>query len=87
MGVDKAPTHFGPVSYQLQYDAARAVVTGEVTFPRRQSPETVTLYLRLPKGLQAVSAATPTGAELLADEGTLRWTRPGGTARFEVAVQ
>ncbi|MEI6501282.1 MAG: hypothetical protein WCP21_09690 [Armatimonadota bacterium] len=87
VGVDKAPTHFGPVSYQLQYDAARAVVTGEVTFPRRQSPETVTLYLRLPEGLQAVSAATPTGAELLADEGTLRWTRPGGTARFEVAVQ
>jgi hypothetical protein len=86
VGVEKAPTHFGPVSWRLQYDAGRSVVSGEVIFPRRQSPETVTLHLRLPEGRRAVTVAHQTGAELLADEGTLRWARPHGTVRFEVAV-
>ena len=32
IGVTDAPTHFGPVSYQMQYDPSQLQITGEATF-------------------------------------------------------
>jgi hypothetical protein len=86
VGVTKAPTHFGPVSYRLQYDAAKSHITGEVTFPKRGATA-VTLYVRLPNGLRIASVDPASGAELVADQGALRWSSPKGTVRFEVLVK
>jgi hypothetical protein len=82
VGVTNAPTHFGPVSYRLQYDAAKGAVTGEVTFPKRATPVLVTLYLRLPGGLKVVSVNPEARAELLTDLGALRWHSPKGTVKL-----
>jgi hypothetical protein len=87
LGVTSAPTHFGPVTYSLQYDAAAKVVTGEVSFPRRVPAETVTLYLRLPEGLKVTSVEGAAGAEFLADKSALRWTRPRKAVHFAAQVQ
>ena len=87
VGVTNAPTHFGPVSYRLQYDAAKGSITGEVTFPKRTLPTAVTLYLRLPGGLKAVSVNPEAKAELLTDLGALRWQSPKGTVKFVAQVK
>lgn len=86
VGVSNAPTHFGPVSYTMRYDAATHTVSGEVTFPRRSPAEAVTLYLRLPDGLKVKALEEACGAELLPGGEALRWTRPRSTVKFRVTV-
>ncbi len=87
LGVRQAPTHFGPVSYALRYDAAGHRVVGSVTFPSRSTPAWVELHLRLPQGLTARSVDAESGAALTPATATLRWSRPSGTAQFQVAVE
>jgi hypothetical protein len=87
IGVAKAPTHFGPVTWRLRYDPAARRVTGEVTFPSRVPPAWVQLHLRLPHGLLARSVDAASGAALTDGGAALRWDKPSGTARFEAAVE
>jgi hypothetical protein len=48
IAIANAPTRFGPVSFELEAHARHADVV--VTPPRRSSPRTLTLKLRLPSG-------------------------------------
>jgi hypothetical protein len=86
VGVTGAPTHFGPVSYRLQYDAARSRVCGEVSFPDRAPASSVVLHVRLPNGLRVKSVRRESQASVLWDGAALSWHTPRGTVKFQAAV-
>lgn len=86
VGVEQAPTHFGPVSYAMAYDAARHQVAIDVTFPRRNPPAWVELAVRLPEGLKIKSFDAASGASLAAGGEALRWTRPKGAVKVVATV-
>jgi hypothetical protein len=84
LGVAKAATHHGRVSYRVQYDAAAARVDGEATFARDGGPAWVVVHVRLPDGMR-VRSASP-GGEVLPDGQGIRLRAPHGKVRFWAAV-
>jgi hypothetical protein len=67
IGIAGAPTHFGRVSWQLQYDAAKRRVAGRVEFAERSNAAWTTLHLRLPAGQRIASVNPESGAAVLSD--------------------
>ena len=86
VGIAGACTHFGKVSYRMQYDSAGSKVTGEVTFPEHSSAAWAVLHIRLKEGLKIKSVDTGSKALILPDGGGLRWDAPSGTLKFSVNV-
>ena len=86
VGIAAAPTHFGPVSYQMQYDAAKSQVSGEVTFAENSTAAWAVLHIRLPDGLQVKSVNAESKATVLRDGSGIRWTAPRGTLKFQATV-
>jgi len=86
VGIAGAPTHFGPVSYQMQYNAASSRVTGEVSFADRSPPASVVLHIRLPNGLAIRSVNPESKATVEPDGSAIRWRSPRGTLKFQAAV-
>lgn len=87
VGIADAPTHFGRVSWQMQYDAAKAQVTGLVEFAKRCDAAWATLRIRLPATLRIASVNAESRATLLPDGSGLRWKSPRGKIVFDAAVQ
>jgi hypothetical protein len=83
VGVDSAPTHFGPVSCRLQYDPAAKRLRGTITLPKDRGPKELLVHLRLPGGakLKSVTAAGTVAGE------SARWADPRGTIAFEATVE
>ncbi len=90
IGVDRAASRFGPVSYLLQFDPATSSVTGQLTIdsqePRFTSPAQASLHVRLPAGLRLKSVNRESGATLSSDGEALQWKAPRGTMRFAASV-
>jgi hypothetical protein len=86
VGITKAPTHFGAVSYEMRYEPQAARVTGSVAFPSRKDLEWAVLHIRLPGDRKVKSVAPETGASLLPDRMGIRWERPRGTIALNVEV-
>jgi hypothetical protein len=86
IGVANAPTHFGPVSYQMQYDPSKLQLTGEATFAENSTAEWSTLHIRLPGGLKVKSVNPESKATVLPDGSGLRWTAPRGTMEYQATV-
>ena len=86
MGIADAPTHFGRVSYQLQYDAAKAQVTGRVEFPADATAAWAELLVRLPGGLRLTVVNPESGAAPLPAGQGLRWEKPRKTFEFVAQV-
>lgn len=84
IGAANAPTHFGKVSYVMQFDAASRRLTGTVRFPEQSLMKQAHLYVRLPDGWKAVSVNADSGAQVTPDGNGLRWETPRGVHRFEV---
>jgi hypothetical protein len=88
MGIAKAPTHFGCVSYQMRYDAAKSCVTGEAMFAVAdgREPAWAVLHVRLPGKLRVTAVNPASGATVLPNGEGLRWNKPRGALRFEATV-
>jgi len=84
--ISDACTHFGPVSYQMQYDSTGKKVTGEITFNEYSSAAWADLYIRLPHGLKVRSVDHKSKATLLRDGEGLRWKAPRGTIKFIATI-
>ncbi|MCY2989545.1 MAG: hypothetical protein NTY19_16965 [Planctomycetota bacterium] len=87
VGIADAPTHFGRVSYQLQYDAAKAQVTGRVQFPENATAAWADLLVRLPGGLRLMAVNPESGAALLPAGQGLRWEKPRKIFEFVAQVK
>ena len=55
VGVSKAPSEFGEVSYQITSHVAKGYIEAGIKPPTRQSPEKIVLRLRHPEGLKMKS--------------------------------
>lgn len=86
MGIAKAPTHFGQVSFEMRYDAAKSRVTGKVTFAEGREPAWAMLHVRLPGKLRVTVVTPDSGATVLPGGEGLRWNKPHGDVRFEATV-
>ena len=86
VGIADAPTHFGRVSYQLQYDSAKAQVTGRARFPENATATWAELLVRLPSGLRLMAINPDSGAALLPAGQGLRWETPRKTFEFVAQV-
>jgi hypothetical protein len=86
VGITSAPTHFGPVSYQIQYDPATSQVIGEATFAENSTAAWATLHIRLPEGLKVKSVNAESKATVLPTGTGIRWTGPQGTMKFQAVV-
>jgi hypothetical protein len=87
IGADKAPTHFGPVSYHMHYDANTRRVTGGVSFPNKPSMRWCVLHIRLPQGLAVKSVDAKSGASVLPDGSGIKWMKPAGDIDFIAEIR
>jgi len=86
VGITGACTHFGTISYRMQYNPEASKVNGEMTFPEKASAAWANLYIRLPEGVKVTSVDAGSKASLLPDGSGLRWETPQGTIRFSAKV-
>jgi len=91
VGIDKAATYYGVVSWEMRYDAASKTVTGKAVFPpagqERPCAQWATLHVRLPEGLKAVAVGAGCTATVLADGSGIRWEKPAGEMAINVLIQ
>jgi hypothetical protein len=87
VGVTSASTHFGPVSYQMQYDPASWQVTGEVKFAEDSTAAWAVLHVRLPGGKRVKSVNAESKASVVPDGSGIRWNNPRGTMKFQANVE
>ena len=86
VGIAAAPTHFGQITYQMQYNPAKSQVTGEAVFTDNSPAAWSTLHIRLPGGLKVKSVNPESKAVVLPDGSGIRWTAPRGTLKFQATV-
>jgi hypothetical protein len=86
VGITDACTHFGKISYQMQYDSTGSKVTGEITFTEHSSAAWAVLHIRLPEGLKVKSVNFESKATVLPDGFGLRWNTPHGTMNFSATI-
>jgi hypothetical protein len=87
LGISDAPTHFGRVSYRIEYDAAKAQVIGQVRFAEDSALAWATLHLRLPGSFRVAAVNAKSGATILPDGECLRWQSPRGTHNFVAKIE
>jgi hypothetical protein len=80
VGVENAPTHFGEISYRLQYDAHASKVTGYVKFTEQKNgPAWTKLYIRLPRNMKVQKS----NQQILTDGSGLYLTHCRGELKIE----
>lgn len=85
LGIEKGITYFGPVSYQMTFDAAPRTVNGKVLF-HSGSPKTAVVHVRLPNGLKVSGVGTGCTASVLPDGSGIQWENPTGELAINVTV-
>ncbi|MDP4184015.1 MAG: hypothetical protein Q8862_02500, partial [Bacteroidota bacterium] len=86
VGISHASTHFGEISYHLQYDSKTKKVSGEVSFPDDISAEWAILNIRLPGGLKVKSVNSKVKVIALPDGSGFRWVKPQGILKFDANI-
>jgi hypothetical protein len=86
VGIAAAPTHHGPVSYQMQYAPTKSIVTGEIKFAPDSTAAWAVLHIRLPGGLKVKSVDVNSGAVVEPDGPGIRWKSPRGAKTFRVTM-
>jgi len=90
VGITDAPTYWGRLSYEIQYDAASGKLRGRIALgesPGGAAPLTsITLQARLPHPLRLASVNPESGATVSSDGSTLSWQPFTGERSFEASV-
>jgi hypothetical protein len=86
VGIEHGATHFGPVTFQMQYDKANSRVTGRVEFSQDRQCPWAKLHIRLPGKLRLVAVNPESGAEILPGGEALRWKSPRGKLQFQATA-
>jgi hypothetical protein len=84
--VRNAPTHFGPVGYELVSDVEHSRLVATITLPSRNPPREVVLVLRHPASA-AIAAVKVNGKDWTDFDAARGWVRLhglSGQARVEV---
>ncbi|MDR2765588.1 MAG: hypothetical protein LBB90_11245 [Tannerella sp.] len=79
VGVEKAPTRFGTVSYSMKYNASNETVSGFIRFTddkKCPKPEELVLNIRLPGGRKAIAVQNHPDATIAPDGEAVIWKKP-----------
>ncbi|HNC23569.1 MAG TPA: hypothetical protein PLU52_05120 [Opitutaceae bacterium] len=80
------PSHFGPVTYSLNYETTSKQVSGQVSLAADRLPATLQVHVRLPDGAKLASVSD-SHARILPDGETIEWTKPSATLAFTATVR
>jgi hypothetical protein len=84
IGIERASTRFGLVSYTVRYDRDRSQITGEIHFPGGHHNFTTLLHCPLPGTMKIVRAS---GAGILPGGSGLQFTKCAGDISFTATVK
>ncbi len=87
VGMHGGLSHFGPVDYQMQYQAGAHRVTGSVTMPPDADAEHVILHVRLPDGKRIRSVNAHPQPAIINDGTALAWLHLQETVKFTAKVE
>ncbi len=81
ISVKNAPTHFGPLAYEIVSDVDHGQIVATVALPSRKSPQSVVLRLRHPKAapLQSVTVSGKPWTDFNQDKETITLKGLAGT--------
>ncbi len=83
VGVERAPTHFGPVSWTMRFDAAASVVKVSLDVRPGSGSAWIRVHVRLPGGRRVA----PSGKGTVAQDGqSVLIKSPASRMEFELAV-
>jgi hypothetical protein len=86
VGIRRAATHFGPISYQVRYDKAHARLAGRLEFSEDRGCGWVRLHVRLPDRLGVVAVDPQSTAEVVPGGEALQWESPRRTISFAAVI-
>lgn len=89
VGVTDMPSHFGNVTYQIQYDHKKSTVTGEIKMEpklNQQLCQWTTLHIRLPEGMKVTAVDKASKAEILPNGEGIRWEGQVTKVKFKAVV-
>ena len=86
VGIERACTHFGNVTYRMSFDSANASITGEIILENNFSSKWIALHIRLPEGLILKTVDRQSNAIISEDFSSLRWGSPQGKLTFRATV-
>ena len=86
VGIESASTHFGPVSYEMQYDSVGSQVTGRLRLVDKATATWTVLHIRMPGGLRVKSVNAESGATVQPDGSGIRWKAIHGTVTFRADI-
>jgi hypothetical protein len=84
IGIERAPTRWGDVTFSLRSDLAAKRVSARVSFAGPNAPAEVQIKFRLPAGNVLQSAMVNQGASQLSQDGQSVIFSPGKTKQFEI---
>ena len=85
VGVNRASTHFGEVSYSLRLDIPARTVLGEMSVAG-DGPASAVVHLRLPDGARAAKVTGSGNPQVINDGTAIRWDAPSGQIRFSAEL-
>jgi len=85
VGVEKMPTHFGNISWELRYDKATRIINGSIELPANPVSSLI-LHIRLPDGLTIGELLVPSGGALGHNGTTVEWENPIGAIYFSATT-
>jgi len=85
VGGEGLRTHFGPVSYRLEFDGAAGRVSGAVTLAPGRPPATLVVHVRLPSGAVLRGVSDP-AARIVEGGSALEWKDPPLSLHFTADV-
>ncbi len=86
VGVQKAPTHFGEVSWHLQYDAKASKIVGCAEFSEACTAKWAKLHIRLPNNRKIASVSSKSKIEVSPDGLSVQIANPRGKIDLEIVL-
>jgi hypothetical protein len=86
IGVRNAPTHFGEVSWELQYDKEAGKISGWVEFPESSLLSWAKVHVRLPEDKKIKSVVSKSTVTVSPDTSVLDIPSPKGKIELEIFI-
>jgi len=86
LSVERAPTHFGVVSFEMRYDPEAKRLKAKAVFPQESSLAWAILHVRLLKGLRVRSLEGGAGASIVLGGKGIEWSAPRGEVAVEAVI-
>ncbi len=78
IGLERASTHFGDITFELRFEAANGLLHGEICLPDDRGPDALVLHVRLPEDRVVRALRGTPSASVSPDGSCITWDKPRG---------